>query len=230
MYLAILVLPLLGSLVSGFIGRKIGVTGSHFITCTCLTFSSILATIAFYEVGICGSPVSINLLSWINSEFMSISWEFFFDQLTVSMLIPVLYISTLIHIFSTDYMAEDPAKCYGKTFIGFKLPNSGDTLKLLISSYNRKVISGWSNDPCMVISQKIDENQMGYRGSKSDFLNKSVKEQRVDGSWFINSKLMNLRCTLMGFKRNYLIKIPSKQLKFKNFSTFNYPCNINPWF
>jgi len=108
MYLSILILPLLGSFVSGFLGRKIGVTGSHLITCTCLIFSSILATIAFYEVGLCGSPVSINLFSWINSEFMSISWEFLFDQLTVSMLIPVLYISSLIHIFSTDYMAEDP--------------------------------------------------------------------------------------------------------------------------
>jgi NADH-ubiquinone oxidoreductase chain 5 len=108
MYLSILVLPLLGSFVSGFMGRKIGVTGAHIITCTCLILSSILASIAFYEVGFCGSPVSINLISWIDSEFMSISWEFLFDQLTVSMLIPVLYISSLIHIFSTDYMAEDP--------------------------------------------------------------------------------------------------------------------------
>jgi len=108
MYLSILVLPLLGSFVSGFMGRKIGVTGAHVITCTCLILSSILASIAFYEVGFCGSPVSINLTSWIDSEFMSISWEFLFDQLTVSMLIPVLYISSLIHIFSTDYMAEDP--------------------------------------------------------------------------------------------------------------------------
>jgi len=108
MYLSILVLPLLGSFVSGFMGRKIGVTGAHIITCTCLILSSILASIAFYEVGFCGSPVSINLTSWIDSEFMSISWEFLFDQLTVSMLIPVLYISSLIHIFSTDYMANDP--------------------------------------------------------------------------------------------------------------------------
>lgn len=108
MYLSILVLPLLGSFVSGFMGRKIGVTGAHIITCTCLILSSILASIAFYEVGFCGSPVSINLTSWIDSEFMSISWEFLFDQLTVSMLIPVLYISSLIHIFSTDYMGEDP--------------------------------------------------------------------------------------------------------------------------
>jgi len=108
MYLSILVLPLLGSFVSGFLGRKIGITGAHIITCTCLILASILASIAFYEVGLCGSPVSINLTSWIDSEFMSISWEFLFDQLTVSMLIPVLYISSLIHIFSTDYMAEDP--------------------------------------------------------------------------------------------------------------------------
>jgi len=39
---------------------------------------------------------------------MSISWEFLFDQLTVSMCIPVLYISTLIHIYTTSYLAEDP--------------------------------------------------------------------------------------------------------------------------
>jgi NADH-ubiquinone oxidoreductase chain 5 len=61
MYLSILILPLLGSFVSGFMGRKIGVTGAHFITCTCLFLSSILATVAFYEVGICGSPVIVNL-------------------------------------------------------------------------------------------------------------------------------------------------------------------------
>jgi NADH-ubiquinone oxidoreductase chain 5 len=108
MYLTILILPLLGSFVSGFLGRKIGVTGSHLITCTCLILSSILATIAFYEVGLNSSPVIVNLFNWIDSEYMIISWEFLFDQLTVSMFIPVLYISSLIHIFSTDYMAEDP--------------------------------------------------------------------------------------------------------------------------
>jgi NADH-ubiquinone oxidoreductase chain 5 len=108
MYLSILILPLLGSMFSGLLGRKIGVTGSHIITCSCLILASLLASLAFYEVGICGSPVSVNLFSWIESEVLSISWEFLFDQLTVTMFIPVLYISTLIHIFSTDYMSEDP--------------------------------------------------------------------------------------------------------------------------
>jgi NADH-ubiquinone oxidoreductase chain 5 len=108
MYLSILILPLLGSTVSGLLGRKIGVTGTHIITCTCLILSSLLATIAYYEVGICGSPVTVQLVSWIDSELISIQWEFLFDQLTVTMFIPVLYISSLIHIFSTDYMSNDP--------------------------------------------------------------------------------------------------------------------------
>jgi len=108
MYLSILILPFLGSLVSGLLGRKIGVSGAHLITCTCLILSSILASFAFYEVGMMGSPVYIFLGNWVDSEYLTISWEFLFDQLTVSMFIPVLYISSLIHIFSTNYMAEDP--------------------------------------------------------------------------------------------------------------------------
>ena len=34
----------------------------------------------------------------------------------------------------------------------------------------------------------------------------------------------------MGFERNYRIKIPSKQLKVKNFSTFNNLSQVSPWF
>ena len=70
---------------------------------------------------------------------------------------------------------------------------------------------------------------MGYRGSKSDLNYISVKEQRVDGSYFIKqkSKLMKLRCTLMGCENSYQIKIPSKQLviQTKNFSTYSQKFN-----
>jgi NADH-ubiquinone oxidoreductase chain 5 len=61
MYLTILILPFLGSLTAGFFGRKIGVKGAHFITCTCVLLSAVLATIAFYEVGVAGSPVYVHL-------------------------------------------------------------------------------------------------------------------------------------------------------------------------
>lgn len=108
MYLSILILPLLGSMASGLLGRKIGVSGSHLLTTTCLFLASILSAIAFYEVGICGSPVSITVTSWIDSELLSVSWGFLFDSVTVSMLIPVLFVSTLVHLYSISYMESDP--------------------------------------------------------------------------------------------------------------------------
>ena len=108
MYLTILVLPLMGSIISGLWGRKIGVTGSHLITIICLLLSSIFSSIAFYEVILNNSPVEINMTQWVNSEILSINWGFLFDSLSVAMLIPVLFISTLVHVFSIDYMSGDP--------------------------------------------------------------------------------------------------------------------------
>jgi hypothetical protein len=49
---------------------------------------------------------------------------------------------------------------------------------------------------------------MGYRGSKSGIF--PVKEQRVNGSWFLARMASNLRCTLMGGESRYQIKNPSK--------------------
>jgi hypothetical protein len=77
----------------------------------------------------------------------------------------------------------------------------------------------------------MKETEMGYRGSKSDFEYKFVKEQRVDGSWFLNKIAVpnrNLRFTLMGFERNYQVKYPSNQLNIKYFSTLYSDNKINP--
>lgn len=63
MFLTILILPIIGSFIAGFIGRKIGVNGTYFITCICLIISAIFSIIAFYEVGICHNPITINLIS-----------------------------------------------------------------------------------------------------------------------------------------------------------------------
>ena len=108
MYLALIGLPILGSIVSGFFGRKVGVSGSHLITCTCIITTTILAIIAFLEVGLSNIPVKIHLFRWIDSEYLNIHWNFNFDSLTVSMLIPVLIISSLVHVYSIGYMSHDP--------------------------------------------------------------------------------------------------------------------------
>jgi NADH-ubiquinone oxidoreductase chain 5 len=108
MYLAIIILPLLGSIISGFLGRKIGVKGSQLITCSCVSIATILAIIIFYEVGMNNIPVNLMLFKWVDSESLNVFWSFNFDSLTVSMLIPVLIISSLVHIYSIGYMNNDP--------------------------------------------------------------------------------------------------------------------------
>ena len=96
----------------------------------------------------------------------------------------------------------------------------------------------------MVTSHKMIENEMGYRGSKSVLNSNTVKEQRVDGSWYIKSKPMYLRCTLMGSESCYQVKIPSKQLNMsptlrprrcastliKKENLSNKTLKLNPWF
>jgi NADH-ubiquinone oxidoreductase chain 5 len=61
MYLALIVLPILGSIISGFFGRKIGVSGSQLITCSCVIITTLLAIMAFFEVGMNNIPVTIHL-------------------------------------------------------------------------------------------------------------------------------------------------------------------------
>jgi NADH-ubiquinone oxidoreductase chain 5 len=108
MYLAIITLPLLGSIVAGFFGRKVGVSGAQLITCTCVIVTTLLAIIAFIEVALNNIPVSIYLFRWVDSESLDVLWGFHFDSLTVSMLIPVLIVSSLVHIYSIGYMSHDP--------------------------------------------------------------------------------------------------------------------------
>jgi NADH-ubiquinone oxidoreductase chain 5 len=108
MYLAIITLPLLGSIVSGFFGRKVGVSGAQLITCTSVIVTTLLAIVAFFEVGLNNIPVSVNLFRWIDSESLNVLWGFRFDSLTVSMLLPVLIVSSLVHIYSVSYMSHDP--------------------------------------------------------------------------------------------------------------------------
>jgi len=63
MYTNIVFLPFLAAILSGLFGRILGVKGVHIINVTCILITTILSFIAFYEVVLCNSPVSIELFS-----------------------------------------------------------------------------------------------------------------------------------------------------------------------
>jgi NADH-ubiquinone oxidoreductase chain 5 len=108
MYINIVFLPLIGSFLSGLFGRYLGPYGAGIVTTSCVASSLFISFFAFYEVGFCGSPCYVTLLTWFNSEFLCANWGFLFDSLTVVMLIVVTFISSLVHLYSTEYMSHDP--------------------------------------------------------------------------------------------------------------------------
>jgi len=108
MSLLIIFLPLLGSLFSGLGGRYLGPKGAGIISTICMLITLTFCFIIFYKVGILGNNYSIILYSWVNSELFNVSLGFLFDSLTVVMLIVVCSISTLVHLYSTEYMSHDP--------------------------------------------------------------------------------------------------------------------------
>jgi NADH-ubiquinone oxidoreductase chain 5 len=108
MYLVLIFTPLLASILSGFFGRKLGVSGAQWITCSSVVITTLLSITVFFEVAINNIPVTFELFTWIDSESLNILWGFNFDALTASMLIPVLIVSSLVHIYSIGYMSHDP--------------------------------------------------------------------------------------------------------------------------
>jgi NADH-ubiquinone oxidoreductase chain 5 len=108
MYLVIVLLPLIGSIIAGFFGRFLGSRGAALITTSGVLLSTILSFFAFYECGLCASNVSLEYASWFSSEMFDASWGFYFDSLTVVMLLVVNTVSMLVHVYSISYMWGDP--------------------------------------------------------------------------------------------------------------------------
>lgn len=108
MYLNVLFLPFYGAVVSGLFGRFIGANGARVISTTCLFLSFFTACFIFYEVGFAGSVCCFTLFRWFSSELLVVDWGFLFDPLTAIMLIVVTSISSLVHLYSCEYMSHDP--------------------------------------------------------------------------------------------------------------------------
>nr|WRI02241.1 NADH dehydrogenase subunit 5 [Acanthella acuta] len=108
MYILVLLIPLLGAIISGLFGRKIGTKGAGILTSSCIVISGIISCCIFYEATLNSSATYINLWKWFDSELFTTYFGLQFDSLTSAMLIVITSVSALVHIYSTGYMAGDP--------------------------------------------------------------------------------------------------------------------------
>jgi len=107
MLILIVLLPLLGFFSGSLFGRYTG-WGACYITTTSVFSSLLLSLVLFYDVISTGVVYKLIMGSWIVVDSLQIDWCFCFDSLTSIMLIVVTFISTLVHLYSTEYMEHDP--------------------------------------------------------------------------------------------------------------------------
>ena len=107
MLLTIIILPLLGFFSGSLFGRVIGKGAAALTTATTIT-SSFFSIILLLKTIFTGNVKILVLNSWIYSDFLKVDWSFCFDSLTCVMLVIVTFISSLVHLYSTEYMEHDP--------------------------------------------------------------------------------------------------------------------------
>lgn len=108
MYLLIIFIPLFSTAVAGLFGRFLGQKGAAFLTSACILLTSCVSWIAFFDIGYNKDIVNIKLFDWITSGNLEVGLGFYFDSVTVSMLILVTTVSGLVHMYSSSYMEHDP--------------------------------------------------------------------------------------------------------------------------
>ena len=106
--LTLIFLPFLGSVAAGLFGFYIGREGSVFITTLTTFLSCVFSLIILYNSIINEYEYFIYISNWINSGLFNCNWCFLFDSLTMIMLIVVTSISTVVHLYSSKYLANDP--------------------------------------------------------------------------------------------------------------------------
>ncbi|RLN53948.1 hypothetical protein BBP00_00009132 [Phytophthora kernoviae] len=106
--LILIFLPFLGSVAAGLFGFYIGRKGSVFITTLTTFLSCLFSLIIIYNSITNEYEYLLYLSTWINSGLFNCNWCFLFDSLTMIMLIVVTSVSTLVHLYSSKYMANDP--------------------------------------------------------------------------------------------------------------------------
>jgi len=106
----IVMLPLLGSIISGFFSKSIGTKLCQLLTSSFVSISGILSLYIFYQVIINDYHSNKIIFNWITSGSFNVNWSINIDPLTSVMLVVVSLISSIIHFYSIGYMQSDPHK------------------------------------------------------------------------------------------------------------------------
>ncbi len=138
--LLVVLLPLLGAVLAGLFGRRIGRVGSHAVTILGVASSCALSCWVLWQLLQGASPFNENLYTWFQVGDLSANIGFMVDKLTAMMMVVVTFVSLLVHIYTIGYMAEDDG--YQRFFSYISL-FTFSMLMLVMSNNFLQLFFGW---------------------------------------------------------------------------------------
>ncbi len=108
LYLTIVLAPLVGSVIAGFFGARIGRAGAHWVTIIGVGISTLLSLVVLKRFLFDDEPVfNEAVYTWLVSDGIRFEIGFLVDRLTAVMIAVVSFVSLMVHIYTIGYMADD---------------------------------------------------------------------------------------------------------------------------
>ena len=103
-YLAVPIASLLGAIVAGFFGGRIGRKASHIVTIAGVGTSFLLSLVVLSHIVFGGNTYNGNVYTWAAVEGVSFNVGFLIDNLTAMMMVVVTFVSLMVHVYNISYM------------------------------------------------------------------------------------------------------------------------------
>ncbi len=131
--------PLVGAILAGFLGWKLGRTFSHTVTIAAVAISFAASMAAMWQVW-GGARLDAELYTWLAGENYRLQVGFLVDKLTVTMMCVVTFVSLMVHVYTIGYMADDPG--YQRFFAYISL-FTFSMLMLVMANNFLQLFFGW---------------------------------------------------------------------------------------
>ena len=108
MQLLLVFFPLLGAIINGIFLRNVSPRVSHIAGVLPVLASFLLSVLFFFSfLRAGGEPQTVEVFSWLQAGNFSAPFAFYFDRLSMLMLMIITGIGSVIHIFAGGYMHEE---------------------------------------------------------------------------------------------------------------------------
>ncbi len=140
-YLAIVLMPLVGAVIAGLLRNQIGRAGAHWVAILGVAGSCGLSLYTLWLFIYTDQPVfNEAIYTWMVSDGLRFEVGFLVDKLTVMMMSVVTFVSLMVHIYTVGYMAHEEGY---QRFFSYIALFTFSMLMLVMSNNFMQLFFGW---------------------------------------------------------------------------------------